>query len=87
MEHCNQSVSKAVTTRFFSAGIGHCTHQGSSGNSRLIAWASSGRVSPWVPARTDAVDRVIKWYAYKERKTEGRKGGGWGVGTKSADVT
>lgn len=33
MERCNQSVSEAVTTRFFfffSVGIGHCTHQGSS---------------------------------------------------------
>lgn len=52
---------------------------------RLIAWASSGRVSPWVPATTDAVDRVIEWYVYKERK-KGRKGEE-GRGGKSADVT
>lgn len=35
---------------------------------RLIAWASSGRASPWVPAAADAVDGVIEWYAYQEGK-------------------
>lgn len=35
MERYNQSVSKVVTTRFFSTGIGRSTHQGSSEADRM----------------------------------------------------
>lgn len=42
---------------------------------KLIAWASSARVSPWEPATADTVDRVIEWHAYKEGKEEEAGGG------------
>ena len=72
MERCNQSVSKAVTTRFFSAGIGHRTHQGSSEADRMGEQRRS--FSPGTCYTADAVDRVIEWYAYKEGKKGGKRG-------------